>query len=1067
MLLLTFPCLLWAADSVSYRVKVTDPNGQPIPGAVVERYRAPNWMMVPAQRPMAESRTTTGNDGMAVFTLSNRTELTFVVSKQGLSIGWSTLWPGMSESDEPIEITLTKPIEVSGKVQDAGGKPVVDAEVWVSYASRPANRAMAMGFETLSSWFGRRALGARTGADGTFRITGLPADASLELTAAKPGLAPDQTDPGYINPSSMSYQAGQSNVVLTMRTAGAVEGVVVQEGSGTPAANAFILPSWAWYGNHQQVAGPTGADGRFAIRDLSPGELTLRAIVGTNQFADWICEDVHVAVEAGATNRNAQIAASRGAVLEVTLRDGAEGKPLSDANVNVSREGMGSMAKTGDNGIARLRLGPNEYYVHATKEGYGSENAQVTLEANQTNRLDFSLKPLARLLGMVADAEGKPAPNVMVNLFPMHGVQKKTDAQGRFSLSPDPNQSYGRMEQARMLIARDPQRNLAAVLELDDEATNANLRLQPGLVLAGRVTDPGGKALATAEIQVVFWTERTGTSLDRPIKVDAQGQFELKGLPQGRRYGLNVSAKGFGREDRNLTVEDTGKGRVELEPFQLPVADQRIAGVVLDSDDKPVAGAWVNTYGNKQPTIQRRTDPKGRFAFDQVCAGPIRLSANDQHGGFGSAAAEAGDTNVTIQLGRNAGAGGNTAKLIKISGKVVDDEGKPAPRAIVWLFPFHEAERKTDNEGNFRITANPNQWGGQQDFGRTLIARDPARNLAVALDLDAETTNAELRLEPGLTLFGRITDAQGKPISSAQAHLILQGDRIGTSLGQAARAGTDGRFEFSALPLDRRYSVNAFATGYGQENRRIDPSDSRNRRLELDPFQLILADQVVAGVVVDSNDKPVPNAWIYSYGEKQPNVNERTDRKGRFSFKVCPGTLQLSANNESGGYGNVRAEAGDTNITIRIGSVVGMRAEPPRPASLKGKPLPELATAGLSTSDCPAEQPVLAVLVDAEQRPSRRALRLVSEKAALLKGKNVAVLIIQAGSMTAEAFADWKKEASLGFPVGCFKDNPEKNRAAWGAAALPWLILTDKSHLVMEEGFPLDELESKLQKLGP
>ena len=46
-----------------------------------------------------------------------------------------------------------------------------------------------------------------------------------------------------------------------------------------------------------------------------------------------------------------------------------------------------------------------------------------------------------------------------------------------------------------------------------------------------------------------------------------------------------------------------------------------------------------------------KTDAKGRFSFNQVCAGPIQLNANTPNGGYGSVCAEGGDTNITVHLG--------------------------------------------------------------------------------------------------------------------------------------------------------------------------------------------------------------------------------------------------------------------------------------------------------------------------------------------------------------------------------------------------------------------------------
>jgi hypothetical protein len=39
--------------------------------------------------------------------------------------------------------------------------------------------------------------------------------------------------------------------------------------------------------------------------------------------------------------------------------------------------------------------------------------------------------------------------------------------------------------------------------------------------------------------------------------------------------------------------------------------------------------------------------------------------------------------------------------------------------------------------------------------------------------------------------------------------------------------------------------------------------------------------------------------------------------------KVCAGPIQLSCNSQGGGYANVNAEGGDTNIVIRLSARPG------------------------------------------------------------------------------------------------------------------------------------------------
>jgi len=42
----------------------------------------------------------------------------------------------------------------------------------------------------------------------------------------------------------------------------------------------------------------------------------------------------------------------------------------------------------------------------------------------------------------------------------------------------------------------------------------------------------------------------------------------------------------------------------------------------------------------------------------------------------------------------------------------------------------------------------------------------------------------------------------------------------------------------------------------------------------------------------------------------------------------------------------------------------------------------------------------------------------------------------------------------------------EKTRFNWGVNSLPWLILTDKNHIVVAEGLVLDELDDTVAQMG-
>jgi hypothetical protein len=257
--------------------------------------------------------------------------------------------------------------------------------------------------------------------------------------------------------------------------------------------------------------------------------------------------------------------------------------------------------------------------------------------------------------------------------------------------------------------------------------------------------------------------------------------------------------------------------------------------------------------------------------------------------------------------------------------------------------------------------------------------------------------------------------------------------------------------------------MNATAKGYGSASQNIEEPGETNR-VELPPCVLKIADHKLAGEVVGEDEKPVIRANVYMYGQGQPNHSVRTDAKGRFKFdEVCEGTIQVSASARNA-HGNTRAEAGDTNVVIRLGVRESYsQQETPRRVSLKGKPLPDLAGVELDGDAAPAGKPILLCLFDFEQRPSRRFVKQLAEQSEVLQRKGLTVLGLQAAVTTPEAFKEWKDANPLSFPVGFIVEKGDKTKWVSDVEKLPWLILTDADRHVTSEGFTLDELDTKLK----
>ncbi len=103
---------------------------------------------------------------------------------------------------------------------------------------------------------------------------------------------------------------------------------------------------------------------------------------------------------------------------------------------------------------------------------------------------------------------------------------------------------------------------------------------------------------------------------------------------------------------------------------------------------------------------------------------------------------------------------------------------------------------------------------------------------------------------------------------------------------------------------------------------------------------------------------------------------------------------------------------------------------------------------------------------DKEQRPSRNCIQELNKKGKELKEKYVQVVLIHASKIEQKVLDDWLKENKISFSTGMIKENEEKTRFNWGVRALPWLILTDKEHIVKAEGFSIDQLDEKLEGIN-
>ncbi|MHC4395685.1 MAG: leucine-rich repeat domain-containing protein [Planctomycetota bacterium] len=131
-----------------------------------------------------------------------------------------------------------------------------------------------------------------------------------------------------------------------------------------------------------------------------------------------------------------------------------------------------------------------------------------------------------------------------------------------------------------------------------------------------------------------------------------------------------------------------------------------------------------------------------------------------------------------------------------------------------------------------------------------------------------------------------------------------------------------------------------------------------------------------------------------------------------------------------------------------------------------GKPLPGFEGIDIEFNAEQAKgKKVLFCFFDMSQRPSRHCVRELAKKAEQLKEKGVSVVAVQVSKVDKNTLSDWVKKYNIDFAVGIIEGDEEKTKLSWGVKSLPWLILTDKEHVVRAEGFGLGEVEAKVERV--
>jgi protocatechuate 3,4-dioxygenase beta subunit len=558
-------------------------------------------------------------------------------------------------------------------------------------------------------------------------------------------------------------------------------------------------------------------------------------------------------------------------------------------------------------GTGTLDAGTQDAWTPPASAGSADPGFDLEREGPVIER-DLVLAAIPRVRGLVVDAEGRPVAGALVGAEgsdwrgPAGAVRAPprdiSGGDGGFALAGmAPGETW--TLEARTATLRSEPLPALRIPHPPEPAPEVRLVLRPTTSLRGRVSRPDGSALAGT--QVVLNPADSARRGSLTANTDEEGRFVFDGLRAGR-YQLPAQ-RWDGEEGSAPQRFELAWGQVVEGVTVVREPARTITGIVVGSQDESVPRAVVEfqrqgSTGHRSRGVDTaRAD--GRFEL-HVAPGTYDLWVR---GGDTPITVEAGATDITLRT--------TVPPVREVFGAVVDDAGRPVPRAKVTLW-VHEGTSLSGRGaactmGRFHAsletamsTADVVVEDARDAAGRPLNLQPGAWH-GVSLDGGEEL---RCRLEPGLVVLGRVVDAAGRGVSNVSIRCRLAGHDT-SWLG--------GLGEHVALPRVRTDDTGRFAfIGLGSEPLQltveptspwIPPPPTQVVPGVAGPLEIRLErGHALGGHVRGDDGRPVVGARVrVRWAADEPDgdgvreADGRTDEAGRFRLpRVGSGPLTVA-----------------------------------------------------------------------------------------------------------------------------------------------------------------------------
>jgi beta-lactamase regulating signal transducer with metallopeptidase domain len=454
----------------------------------------------------------------------------------------------------------------------------------------------------------------------------------------------------------------------------------VSDPNGQPVAGArvAIFPDQDWT-DFKQKPVVSRADGGFAFDGLAGGSYLMRPVPPEEGVSELVAEPATVSAQVGQTLTGVKVELGRGGVLEVVVTEADTKAPVEKAYVSVEpTPGQAwSSPQSGKDGTARLCLMPGQYRVNALKDGYepGGQPQIVTIREGRTAHVECILAGWGRIKGVVLDPEGRPVKGARVAVIPSTGPTQLSGEDGAFEVI-GPRPAGASNAAVSYLVGRYVRGNLAAAQQIGEGTRVMDIHLVPGVTFTGRVVDADGNGISNAGIELMLRRRYPLDPSSTLSRADVHGRFEIKAIPAHQEYSIEASADGYGLKTVEAAADAAEDGRLDVGMLRLAIPDQSVAGVVVDVNDKPVAGARVMVHSAVQPFCSTETDANGLFRMERICAGRIDIIARKegQPPAVCFIQAQAGDMNIRLTISEKPSPGQTLRRqMSSLKGKPLPD----------------------------------------------------------------------------------------------------------------------------------------------------------------------------------------------------------------------------------------------------------------------------------------------------------------------------------------------------------------------------------------------------------